>query len=147
MAAMFTDDPEELNKRYMPKDDGMYEDYEDDDEGEEIPEEELTEEEREMINTLESWPEETWQQIFEGLMDEEDYTLSDEEFGAKNILATLNTTNPSIDYGFKLAILKVVTPEQAVNVIKRLQKKPEEGANIPQEMLDIIYAKAKEYKG
>lgn len=111
---MFTDDPNELNKRYMPKDDGihkdMYEDYEDEDEGEEIPEEELTEEEREMINTLESWPEETWRQIFEGLMDEEDYTLSDEEFGAKNILAKLNTTNPSIDYGFKLAILKLVTP-------------------------------------
>jgi len=140
---MFTDDPNELNKRYMPKDDGMYED----DDEEYIPEEELTEEEREMINTFESWPEETWQQIFEALMDEEDYTLSDEEFGAKNILAKLNTANPSIDYGFKLAILKLVTPDDAVNIIKRLQKKPEEGANIPPELLEIIYTKAKEYKG
>jgi hypothetical protein len=41
----------------------------------------------------------------------------------------------------------VVTPEQAVNVIKRLQKKPEEGTNIPPEALEIIYKKAKEYKG
>jgi hypothetical protein len=147
MAAMFTDDPEELNKRYMPKDEDLYEDYEDEDEGEEIPEEELTEEEREMINTLESWPEKTWHQIFEGLMDEEDYTLSDEEYSAKNILAKLNTTNPSIDYGFKLAILKLVTPKDAVHIIKRLQKKPEEGANIPPEMLEMIYTKAKEYKG
>jgi hypothetical protein len=42
MVAMFTDDPNELNKRYMPQDDGMYED----DNEEYIPEEELTEEER-----------------------------------------------------------------------------------------------------
>ncbi|MFP3206728.1 MAG: hypothetical protein RXQ72_04275 [Hydrogenobaculum sp.] len=99
------------------------------------------------MKTIGSITEEGWQKILQWVMDEEDYTLSDEEFGAKNILATLNTTNPSIDYGFKLAILKVVTPEQAVNVIKRLQKKPEEGTNIPPEALEIIYKKAKEYKG
>jgi hypothetical protein len=45
MPSMFTDDPNELNKRYMPKD-GMYEDDE-----EYIPEEELTEEERDDENT------------------------------------------------------------------------------------------------
>jgi hypothetical protein len=65
----------------------------------------------------------------------------------KIFLQHLIQQTPSIDYGFKLAILKVVTPEQAVNVIKRLQKKPEEGANIPPEALEIIYKKAKEHKG
>jgi len=143
MVAMFTDDSDELNKRYMPKDDGIYED----DDGEDIPEEELTEGEKEMMNTIGGWTPETWQQICEGLMDEEDYTLSDEEFGIKNIIAKLNTTNPNIDHDFKLAIAKLITPYDAVNIIKRLKKKPEEGATIPPDILDMIYNQAKEYKG
>jgi hypothetical protein len=32
-------------------------------------------------------------------------------------------------------------------MVERLKKKPEEGANIPPEILEMIYAKAKEYKG
>ena len=144
---MFTDDPEELNKRYMPKDDGMYED----DDEEYIPEEELTEEERESLKMFEGWTEETWQTIREWLMDEEDYTLSEEEFGAKTILAKLNSTDINLPkdmiYPYKLSIAKMVIPKDAVHVVERLKKKPEEGANIPPEILDIIYAKAKEYKG
>jgi len=143
MAAMFTDDPNELNKRYMPKDDDFF----DDDEEEDIPEEELTEEEREIINTFENMTEETWQKICEILMDEEDYTLSDEEYSAKNILAKLNTTSPNIDYVMKLGIAKLLYPDQAFHMVQRLKKKPEEGANIPPEILEMIYAKAKEYKG
>ena len=131
-------DPDELNNRYIP---------EDDDDEEYIPEEELTEEEREMINTLSSFTAKDWQTILEWVMDEEDRTLSREEFSAKNILAKLNTTNPNIDHDFKVGIANMVAPDQAVNVIKRLKKKPEEGTNIPPDILDIIYAKAKEYKG
>jgi hypothetical protein len=95
---------------------------------------------------FEGWTEETWQKLCELVMDEEDYTLSVDEFHAKNIIAKLNTTNPNIDYDFKLATAKSLYPVQAVNVIKRLKKKPEEGANIPPEILEMIYAKAKEYK-
>jgi len=130
-------DPDELNNRYMPEDDD--EEY--------IPEEELTEEEREMIKVFENMTEETWQTLRGWAMDEEDYTLSDEEYYAKNTIAQLNTTNPNIDHDFKLAIAKLITPKDAVDIIKRLKKKPEEGANIPPEILEIIYKKAKEYKG
>jgi len=147
MAAMFTDDPNELNKRYMPKDDGMYED----DDEEYIPEEELTEEEKKLMNTIGSITAEGWQKILEWAMDEEDYTLSDEEFGAKCILGNLNSTNlPGDDneiYQYKLDIANFVKPKEAVLVLERLKKKPEEGVNIPPEILDIIYKKAKEYKG
>jgi len=147
MAAMFTDDPEELNKRYMPKDDGMYED----DDEEYIPEEELTEEERESIKMFEGWTEETWQTIRGWVLDEEDYTLSEEEFHAKNVLSQLNSTTLNLPkemiYPYKLGIAKSLYPDEAFHMIERLKKKPEEGANIPPEILDIIYAKAKEYKG
>jgi hypothetical protein len=142
MAAMFTDDPNELNKRYMPKDGGMYEDDE-----EYIPEEELTEEEREMMKTIGSLD---WKIILGWAMDEEDYTLSDEEFGAKCLLGNLNSINlPGDDneiYQYKLDIANTITPKDAFYVIERLKKKPEEGVNIPPEILDIIYTKAKEYK-
>jgi len=146
MAAMFTDDSDELNKKYMHKEEGMYEN-----EGEDIPEEELTEEEKWMVNTLKSFTAKDWQMIIEAIMDEEDYTLSDEEYYAKNILAKLNSTNLTgkgdIVYKYKLSIAKLITPDEAVLMVKRLKKKPEEGANIPPEILEIIYAKAKEYKG
>jgi len=65
----------------------------------------------------------------------------------KNTIAQLNTTNPNIDHDFKLAIAKLITPNDAVDIIKRLKKKPESGTNIPSDILDMIYAKAKEYKG
>jgi len=146
MAAMFTDDPNELNKRYMPKDEGMYED----DNEEYIPEEELTEEERKLMNTIGSITAEGWQTILEWAMDEEDYTLSDEEFGAKCLLGNLNSINLPGDedeiYQYKLDIANTITPKDAFYVIERLKKKPEEGVNIPPEILDIIYKKAKEYK-
>jgi len=132
-------DPDELNNRYKPEDDD--EEY--------IPEEELTEEEREMARTIGSITAEGWQTILGWVMDEEDRTLSREEYSAKNILAKLNSTNIDEKYAYKikLAIANMVAPDQAVNVIKRLKKKPEEGANIPPEILEIIYAKAKEYRG
>jgi len=130
-------DPDELNNRYMPEDDD--EEY--------IPEEELTEEEKKLMNTIGSITAEGWQQILEWAMDEEDYTLSDEEYYAKNTIAQLNTTNPNIDHDFKLAIAKLITPKDAVDIIKRLKKKPESGTNIPPDILEMIYAKAKEYKG
>jgi hypothetical protein len=145
MAAMFSDDPNELNKRYMPND-GMYEDDE-----EEIPEEELTEGEKWMVNTLKSFTAKDWQMIIEAIMDEEDYTLSREEYGAKVILAKLNSTNlkgsSDLIYKHKLSIANLVEPEEAVLMVERLKKKPEEGANIPPDILDMIYKKAKEYKG
>jgi len=141
MAAMFTDDSDELNKRYMPKEE----------EGEEIPEEELTEEERESLKMFEGWTEETWQTVRSWLMDEEDYTLSEEEFGAKNILSRLNSTNLGLPkdmiYPHKLNTAKSLYPDEAFHIVERLKKKPEEGTNIPPEILEIIYAKAKEYKG
>jgi len=144
---MFTDDPNELNKRYVPKDDGMYED----DDEEYIPEEELTEEERKLMKTVGSITAKDWQMIIEAIMDEEDYTLSREEYAAKTILAKLNSTNlkdnGDIVYRYKLSIANATDPEDAYNVIKRLKKKPEEGVNIPPDILDIIYTKAKEYKG
>jgi len=136
-------DPDELNNRYIP----------DDDDGEEIPEEELTEEERKLMNTIGSLTAKDWQMIIEAIMDEEDYTLSDEEYYAKNILAKLNSTTPTdkdnMDavYKFKLSIAKLITPDEAVLMVERLKKKPEEGTNIPPDILDMIYAKAKEYKG
>ena len=142
MAAMFTDDPNELNKRYMPKEEDFVED-----EGEEIPEEELTEEEKKLMDTIGSITEEDWKTLCEWFMDEEDYTLSEEEYGAKNIIATLNTTNPNIDYDIKLGTAKSLYPDEAFHIVQRLKKKPEEGVNIPPELLEIIYAKAKEYKG
>jgi len=132
-------DPDELNNRYIPE--------EDDDEGEYIPEEELTEEQKNLINTIGNITEEGWKQMIEAIMDEEDYTLSEDEYGAKVILAQLNTTNPNIDHDFKLAIAKMVDPDEAVLMLKRLKKKPEEGTNIPQDILEMIYEKAKEYKG
>ena len=138
-------DPDELNKRYMPKDDGMYEDDE-----EYIPEEELTEEEKWMINTLSSFTAKDWQMIIEAIMDEEDYTLSSEEYAAKTILAKLNSAlgnEGEIAYQFRLALANSLYPDEAFYVIERLKKKPDEGSNIPQEILDIIYKKAKEYKG
>ena len=134
-----TRDPDELNNRYRPEDDG------------EIPEEELTEEERKLMNTIGSITAEAWQQILEWAMDEEDYTLSEEEFGAKNVLAKLNSTNLNLPkdmiYPHKLWIAKSISPKLSFHVVERLKKKPEEGVNIPPEILDIIYAKAKEYKG
>jgi|GEM_PF-1421655 len=147
MVAMFTDDPNELNKRYMPKDEDMYED----DDEEYIPEEELTEEERKLMNIIGSITAEGWQKILEWAMDEEDYTLSEEEFGAKNVLAKLNSTTLGLPkdmiYPHKLSIAKSLYPDEAFYIVERLKKKPEEGANIPPEILEIIYAKAKEYKG
>jgi len=146
MAAMFTDDSDELNKRYMPKEEDFVED-----EGEDIPEEELTEEERKMMNTISRITPEGWQTIHSWLMDEEDYTLSKEEFAAKNILTRLNSTDLGLPkdmiYPHKLSIAKSLYPDQAFHIVQRLKKKPEEGANIPPEMLEIIYTKAKEYKG
>jgi len=140
---MFTDDPNELNKRYMPKNEGMYEDDE-----EYIPEEELTEEEREMMKTIGSLDLRT---ILEWAMDEEDYTLSREEHIAKSILGNLNATYLTGEgdtvYQYKLTIANMIEPKEAVLMVKRLKKKPEEGVNIPSEILDIIYKKAKEYKG
>jgi hypothetical protein len=116
-----------------------------------IPEEELTEEEKWMVNTLKSFTAKDWQMIIEAIMDEEDYTLSDEEYGAKNILAKLNSTNlkgPSdLVYKYKLSIANLVTPDEAVLMVERLKKKPEEGVNIPPDILNMIYTKAKEYKG
>jgi hypothetical protein len=131
-------DPDELNNRYIP---------EDDDDGEDIPEEELTEEERETIKMFERFTPEIWQQLYDLFMDEEDYTLSNEEYGAKNIIGTLDTTNPVIDNNIKLGLAKSISTEEAFYIIERLKKKPEEGANIPPEILEMIYAKAKEYKG
>jgi len=142
-------DPDELNKRYMPENNGRL----DDDEGEEIPEEELTEEEKKWMNTIGSLTAKDWQMIIEAIMDEEDYTLSDEEYGAKTILAKLNSKKPTdkdnMDavYKFKLSIAKLITPDEAILMVERLRKKPDEGANIPPDILDMIYAKAKEYKG
>jgi len=135
-------DPDELNNRYIP---------EDDDDGEDIPEEELTEEERKLMNTIGSITAEAWQQILEWAMDEEDYTLSEEEFGAKTILAKLNSTDINLPkdmiYPYKLGLAKSLYPDDAFHMVERLKKKPEEGANIPPEILEMIYAKAKEYKG
>ena len=132
-------DPDELNKRYVPEDDG-----------EDIPEEELTEEEKKLMNTIGNLTEKDWQTIRELLMDEEDYTLSEEEFGAKTILAKLNGT-PNLPkdmiYPYKLGLAKSIYPDDAFHMVERLKKKPEEGVNIPPEILDIIYTKAKEYKG
>ena len=134
-------DPDELNNRYRPEDDD--EEY--------IPEEELTEEERKLMNTIGSITAEGWQTIRGWLLDEEDYTLSIEEFNAKNVLAKLNSTNLNLPkdmiYPHKLWIAKSLYPDEAFHVVERLKKKPEEGSNIPPEILDIIYAKAKEYKG
>ena len=102
-----------------------------------------------MMKTLSSFTAKDWQTILEWIRDEEDYTLSREEYAAKNILGKLNTTNldEKIAYKYKLGVANRITPEDAVHIIKRLQKKPEEGANIPPEALEIIYKKAKEYKG
>jgi len=145
MAAMLTDDSDELNKRYMPKE----EDFVEDDDGEEIPEEELTEEERESLKMFEGWTTKDWQTLYELVRDEEDYTLSSEEYAAKTVIAKLNSTNLTGEraYQLKLTIANLVDPKQAVLIIERLKKKPEEGVNITPEILDIIYAKAKEYKG
>jgi len=141
MAAMFSDDPNELNKRYMPREE----------EEEYIPEEELTEEEREMMKMLGNITEEGWQKVLEWAMDEEDYKLSDEEYGAKCILGNLNasylTGEGDTVYQYKLNIANMVEPKEAFHMVERLKKKPEEGVNIPPEILDIIYTKAKEYKG
>jgi len=145
MAAMFTDDSDEFNRRYMPNEEDFVED-----EGEEIPEEELTEEEKELMNTISRITPEDWQTICSWVMDEEDYTLSVEEFHAKNIIAKLNGT-PNLPkdriYPYKLWLAKSLYPDEAFHIVQRLKKKPEEGANIPPELLEIIYAKAKEYKG
>jgi len=132
-------DPDELNKRYMPKEEEEY-----------IPEEELTEGEKWMVNTLKSFTAKDWQMIIEAIMDEEDYTLSREEYNAKTILAKLNSAlgqEGEIAYQFRLDIANFVKPKEASLIIERLKKKPEEGANIPPELLEMIYAKAKEYKG
>jgi len=146
--AMFSDDPNELNKRYIPKDEDV---YEEDDDGEYIPEEELTEEDRKTLKRFEGWTDETWQTICDLFMDEEDYTLSSEEFSAKNIIRMLNSTETNLPedmiYPYKLGIAKSLYPDEAFHMVERLKKKPEEGANIPPEMLDMIYEKAKEYKG
>ena len=103
------------------------------------------------MNTIGSITAEGWQTIRGWLLDEEDYTLSIEEFNAKNVLATLNSTNLNLPkdmiYPHKLWLAKSLYPDQAFHVVERLKKKPEEGANIPPEILEIIYAKAKEYKG
>ena len=135
-------DPDELNNRYIP---------EDDDEEEYIPEEELTEEERESLKRFEGWTTKDWQTLRELFMDEEDYTLSEEEFGAKNVLAKLNSTNTNLPkdmiYPYKLGIAKSISAKLSFHVVQRLKKKPEEGINIPPDILDMIYAKAKEYKG
>jgi len=143
MVAMFTDDPNELNKRYVPEQEDGDEEY--------IPEEELTEEDRKTIKMFEGWTEETWQILYDLFMDEEDYTLSEEEFGAKTILAKFNSTETNLPkdmiYPYKLGLAKSLYPDDAFHMVERLKKKPEEGANIPPEMLDMIYAKAKEYKG
>ena len=90
-----------------------------------------------------------WKIILEWGMDEEDRTLSREEYAAKNILAKLNSTNidEKFAYKIKLWIANTTTPEDAFHMVERLKKKPEESANIPPEILEIIYAKAKEYKG
>jgi len=132
-------DPDELNKRYIPNEE----------EEEYIPEEELTEEEREMMKTIGSITAEAWQKILEWATDEEDHTLSKEEFGAKTILAKLNSTNMNLPkdmiYPHKLWLAKSLYPDDAFHIVQRLKKKPEEGTNIPPEILDIIYAKAKEY--
>ena len=139
-------DPDELNKRYMPKDEGMYED----DNEEYIPEEELTEEEREMMKIVGSLD---WKIIFEWAMenDKEYFTLSRDERIGENILGKLSSTNIKGDsdtiYKHKLWIANTMTPKDAVLVLERLKKKPEKKANIPPDILDIIYAKAKEYKG
>ena len=130
-------DPDELNKRYMPKEEEEY-----------IPEEELTEGEKWMVNTLKSFTAKDWQMIIEAIMDEEDYTLSREEYNAKTILAKLNSKKPTDDdavYQFKLRIAKTTTPKEAILMVERLKKKPEEGANIPPDILEMIYALAKEY--
>jgi len=71
-------DPDELNNRYIPEEDD--EEY--------IPEEELTEEEREMVKMFENMTEEAWQKILEWGRDEEDDTLSVEEFYAKKYYCT-----------------------------------------------------------
>ena len=140
-------DPDELNKRYMPKE----EDFVEDDDGEEIPEEELTEEERETLKMFEGWTTKDWQTLRELFLDEEDYNLSIEEFNAKNVIAKLNSTTLNLPkdmiYPHKLSIAKTISQKQSFYVVQRLKKKPEEGANIPPEILEIIYAKAKEYKG
>ena len=139
-------DPDELNKRYMPKEEDFVED-----DGEDIPEEELTEEERELMDTISRITPEGWQTIRSWLMDEEDYTLSTEEFGAKNILTRLNSTDLGLPkdmiYPHKLNTAKSLYPDEAFHIVERLKKKPEEGVNIPPEILEIIYAKAKDYKG
>jgi len=44
-------------------------------------------------------------------MDEEDYTLSEEEFYAKNIIATLRTNN--LEYEYKLGTAKSLYPDEA----------------------------------
>jgi hypothetical protein len=122
--------------------------YEDDEEY--IPEEELTEEEKWMINTLGSFTAKDWQMIIETIRDEEDYTLSREEYGAKTVLAKLNSAlgqEGEIAYQFRLALANSLYPDEAFHVVERLKKKPNEGANIPPEILDIIYKKAKEYNG
>ena len=134
-------DPDELNNRYIP---------EDDDDGEYIPEEELTEEEKEMMKTVGSLD---WKIILEWDMenDKEYFTLSRDERIGENILGKLSSTNLKGDgdivYKYKLRIANTMTPKEAVLVLERLKKKPEKGANIPPDILDIIYAKAKEYKG
>ena len=100
---------------------------------------------------FEGWTAKDWQMMIKMCTNEEDYTLSDEEFYARNILGNINTTNligtGDTVYQFKLTIAKSVTPKEAFHIVQRLKKKPEEGANIPPEILDMIYAKAKEYKG
>jgi len=96
---------------------------------------------------FEKFTPEIWQKLYDLFMDEEDYTLSNEEFGAKNIIAKLNTDNPIIDNNIKLGLAKSINSKQSFYVIEKLKKKPEEGANIPPEALEIIYKKAKEYKG
>jgi hypothetical protein len=83
--------------------------------------------------------------------DKEYFTLSREERIGETILAKLSSTNIKGDddtiYKYKLRIAKSLYPDEAFHVVERLKKKPEKGANIPPEILDIIYAKAKEYKG
>jgi len=141
MASMFTDNPDELNKRYMPEDD----------EEEYIPEEELTEEDRETLKMFEGWTAKDWQTMLEMCLDEEYYTLSDEEYSIACIIGNLSTTNlggteDSI-HQFILNIANLVEPREAVLIIEMLKKKPEKGVNIPPDILEMIYAKAKEYKG
>jgi len=90
-----------------------------------------------------------WKIILEWGMDEEDRTLSREEYAAKNILAKLNSTNidEKFAYKYKLWIAQTLEPDEAFHMVERLKKKPEEGTNIPPDILEMIYAKAKEYKG